>query len=59
MEQPLTIDNVQNYPSEVVDQLEKLLVEGVSARPDPRRRNEGISMMSNMLIEPFSFMSLR
>ena len=39
MEQQPTIDNVQNYPSEVVDQLEKLLVEGVSARPDPRRRN--------------------
>ena len=39
MEQQPTIDNVQNYPSEVVDQLEKLLMEGVSARPDPRRRN--------------------
>ena len=39
MEQQPTIDNLQNYPSEVVDQLKKLLLEGVSARQDPRRRN--------------------
>ena len=39
IEQQLTIDNLQNYPSEVVDQLEKLLVKAVSARPDPRRKN--------------------
>jgi hypothetical protein len=34
-----TIDNLQNYPAEVVDQLRKLFVEGVSARQDPRRKN--------------------
>jgi hypothetical protein len=39
MEQDPTIDNLQNYPAEVVDQLRKLLVEGVSARQDPRRKN--------------------
>jgi hypothetical protein len=39
VEQDPTIDNLQNYPAEVVDQLRKLLVEGVSARQDPRRRN--------------------
>lgn len=38
-EQKPTINNLQNYPAEVVDQLEKLLVEGVSARQDPRRKN--------------------
>ena len=39
MEQDPTIDNLQHYPAEVVDQLRKLLVEGVSARQDPRRKN--------------------
>jgi hypothetical protein len=39
MEQQPSIDNLQNYPAEVVDQLGKLLVEGVSARQDPRRKN--------------------
>jgi hypothetical protein len=38
-EQPPTIHNLRNYPSEVVDQLERLLVEGVAARQDPRRNN--------------------
>lgn len=38
-EQDPTIDNVQNYPAEIVNQLRKLLVEGVSARQDSRRRN--------------------
>ncbi len=38
-EQQPTIDNLQNYPAEVVAQLGKLLVEGVSAREDPHRKN--------------------
>jgi hypothetical protein len=29
---------LKNYPFEVVEQLKKLLVEGVSARPDPGRK---------------------
>ena len=33
------IDNLQNYPAEVVDQLGKLLMDGVSARQDPCRKN--------------------
>jgi hypothetical protein len=39
MEQQPTIDNLQNYPAAVVDQLGKLLVESVSARQDPHRKN--------------------
>ena len=39
MEDPPTIHNLRNYPAEVVDQLGKLLVEGVAARQDPRRNN--------------------
>jgi hypothetical protein len=39
MEQQPTIDNLRNYPSEVVDQLGTLLAEGVKARPDPRRKH--------------------
>jgi hypothetical protein len=39
MEQQPSIDNPRNYPAEVVDQLGKLLVEGASAREDPRRKN--------------------
>ena len=38
-EQQPTIHNRQNHPADIVDQLEKLLVEGVSVRQDPRRRN--------------------
>jgi hypothetical protein len=38
-EQQPTIDNRQNYPAEIVNQLETLLAEGVSARQDPRCRN--------------------
>ena len=34
-----TIHNRQNYPGDIVNQLEKLLVEGVSARRDPSRAN--------------------
>jgi hypothetical protein len=39
MEQQPSIDNPRDYPAEVVDQLGKLLVEGASAREDPRRKN--------------------
>ena len=39
MEQKPTIDNLQNYPASVVDQLGRLLMEGVPARQDPRRKN--------------------
>ena len=39
MEQQLSIDNPRNYPAEVVEQLGKLLVEGTSAREDPRRKS--------------------
>ena len=39
MEQQPSIDNLRNYPAEAVDQLGKLLVEGASAREDPRRKN--------------------
>jgi hypothetical protein len=39
MEQTPAIDNLRNYPTEVVDHLGKLLVEGVSARQDPRRNH--------------------
>ena|ERR1700722_13109782 len=39
MEQQPCIDNLLNYPAEVVDQLGKLLVEGATARPDSRRNN--------------------
>jgi hypothetical protein len=39
LEQRSTIHNRQNYPTDFVDRLEKLLVEGVSARQDPSRTN--------------------
>jgi hypothetical protein len=35
----LSIDNLNNYPVEVVSQLEKLLASGVEARLDPNRKN--------------------
>jgi hypothetical protein len=38
-EQQRPIHNRQNYPADIVGRLEKLLVEGVSARQDPKRRN--------------------
>ena len=34
----LTIENLRNYPSEVVERLRGLLTAGVNARPDPRRK---------------------
>jgi hypothetical protein len=36
---PLSIDNLNQYPAEVVEQLERLLAAGVEARPDPARKN--------------------
>jgi hypothetical protein len=39
MDQDPKIDNLQNYPAEIVNQLRKLLVEGVRARQDRRRWN--------------------
>jgi hypothetical protein len=35
----VTIDNLRNYPAEIVDQLRKLLTSGVAASPDPNREN--------------------
>jgi len=39
MEQCPTIDNLHNHPAEVVDQLRRLLVGGVSARQDFSRKD--------------------
>ena len=39
MNEHLSIDNLKDYPTEIVDQLEKLLASGAAARPDPRRKN--------------------
>jgi hypothetical protein len=39
MEQQPVIDNLRNYPPEVIDQLGTLLVEGVQARQDPHRNH--------------------
>jgi hypothetical protein len=39
IERCATIDNLQNYPAEVVEQLRNLLMEGVSARRDFSRKN--------------------
>jgi hypothetical protein len=33
------IDNVRNYPVEIIEELEQLLLAGGSALPDPRRKN--------------------
>ena len=33
------IDNLRNYPSEIVEKLRALLVAGANACPDPHRRN--------------------
>ena len=35
----LNIENLNDYPTEVVSQLEKLLASGVEARLDPNRKN--------------------
>jgi hypothetical protein len=39
MEQCPSIDNLQDYPAEVVDELKSLLVTGAPALPDARRTN--------------------
>jgi hypothetical protein len=39
LEQQPAIENRQNYPAKIVDQLGRLLVEGVSAQQDTRRMN--------------------
>jgi hypothetical protein len=35
--QPLDIENLRNYPVEVVDELRRLLASDAPARPDPHR----------------------
>ena len=35
----LSIDNLNNYPTEIVEQLDELLTAGVEARLDPNRKN--------------------
>jgi hypothetical protein len=35
--QPLDIENLRNYPTEVVDELRRLLASDAPARPDPHR----------------------
>jgi hypothetical protein len=35
--QPLAIENLRNYPAEVVDELRRLLASDAPARPDPHR----------------------
>jgi hypothetical protein len=32
------VDNLRNYPAEIVNELEELLLWGGSARPDPKRK---------------------
>jgi hypothetical protein len=39
IDEQLSIDNLKGYPTEVVQQLEKLLNTGVEARVDPKREN--------------------
>ena len=39
IDKPLIIDNLNDYPTEVVEQLEQLLASGVEARLDPMRKN--------------------
>ena len=33
------VDNVRNYPPEIIKELEQLLLAGVSASPDPKRNH--------------------
>ena len=35
----MNIDNLNGYPTEIVNQLEELLTSGVAARVDPNRKN--------------------
>jgi hypothetical protein len=39
MNEQLRINNLRNYPTEIVDQLRELLTSGVAACPDPHREN--------------------
>ena len=39
MEQLPGIDNLRNYPAENIKELEELLLSGVSALPDPKRKH--------------------
>ena len=39
MNEKLSIDNLNDHPTEIVDQLEVLLATGVEARLDPNRKN--------------------
>jgi hypothetical protein len=38
MEQLPGVDNLRNYPAENIRELEELLLTGVSASPDPKRK---------------------
>jgi hypothetical protein len=38
MKQLLSVDNLQNYPAEIIKELEELLLSGGSALPDPKRK---------------------
>ena len=33
------VDNVRNYPAQTIKELEQLLLSGVSALPDPKRKH--------------------
>jgi hypothetical protein len=35
----LSVDNLNDYPEDIVAQLEELLTSGAAARPDPNRKN--------------------
>jgi hypothetical protein len=35
----LSVDNLNDYPKNIVAQLEELLASGTAARPDPKRKN--------------------
>lgn len=39
IDEQLSIDNLNSYPTEIVGQLEELLTSGVAARLDPKREN--------------------
>lgn len=39
MKQLKGLDNLQNYPAEIIKELEELLLSGGSASPDPKRKD--------------------
>ena len=39
MKQLKGVDNLQNYPAEIIKELEELLLSGGSALPDPKRKD--------------------